>query len=94
MNVSIIQPNTPMYLGNNGQKNKWNNKEVTKMTKFNDYVINVGDDWENLTPFETAATKKKAIVAAETIDAKCVEVVYSPCNNIDVNKIVWRNQKN
>lgn len=64
------------------------------MTKFNDYVINVGDDWENLTPFETAATKKKAIVAAEAIDAKCVEVVYSPCNNIDVSKIVWRNQKN
>jgi hypothetical protein len=64
------------------------------MTKFNDYVINIGNDWENLTPFETAATKKKAIAVAAAITAKCVEVVYCPCNDIDVNEIVWRNQKN
>lgn len=64
------------------------------MKKFNDYVINVGDDWENLTPFETAETKKKAIAAAEALDAKCVEVVYSPCDDMDTNKIVWCNQKN
>lgn len=60
----------------------------------NDYVINVGDDWENLTPFETAPTEKEAIATAEMLTAKCIEVVYSPCDDIDVNEIVWRNQKN
>ena len=64
------------------------------MTKFNDYVINIGSNWGNLTPFETAATKKKAIAIAEAITAKCVEVVYCPCDDMDVNEIVWRNQKN
>ena len=64
------------------------------MTKFNDYVINIGSNWGNLTPFETAATKKKAVAVAETITAKCVEVVYCPCDDMDVNEIVWRNQKN
>lgn len=65
-----------------------------------DYIIHNEEEankhhlgWDPTQP-KKAATKKKAIVAAETIDAKCVEVVYSPCNNIDVNKIIWRNQKN
>lgn len=64
------------------------------MKKFNDYVINVGNDWGNLTPFEAAATKKKAIATAKALGAKCVEVVYSPCDDVDINEIIWRNQKN
>lgn len=48
--------------------------------------VHAEDDYE--------ATKKKAIAIAEAITAKCVEVVYCPCDDIDVNEIVWRNQKN
>lgn len=70
---------------------EWESEEEESI---NDYVINVGDDWDNLTPFETAPTEKEAVAVAEMLTAKCVEVVYSPCDDIDVNEIIWRNQKN
>lgn len=72
-----------------------NAEEVeTKPTR--DYVMNVGDSWDELTPQQTFATKEDAISMAQTMAKvslnKCVEVVYSPCNDVDINEIVWRNQ--
>lgn len=62
----------------------------------NDYVINVGDSWDDLTPQQTFSTEQDAISTAETMSKvlhdKCVEVVYSPCDDVDTNEIVWRNQ--
>ena len=61
----------------------------------NDYVINVGDSWDDLTPQETFSTEQDAISTAKTMSKvlydKCVEVVYSPCDDVDTNEIIWRN---
>ena len=56
----------------------------------NDYVINVGDSWDDLTPKETFSTEQDAISTAKTMLDKCVEVVYSPCDDVDTNEIIWR----
>lgn len=65
-------------------------EEETEPT--NDYVINVGDSWDDLTPQQTFSTKQAAISAAKVLHDKCVEVVYSPCDDVDTNEIIWRNQ--
>ena len=60
----------------------------------NDYVINVGDSWDDLTPKETFSTEQDAISTAKTMSQvlpdKCIEVVYSPCNDVDTDEIIWR----
>lgn len=62
----------------------------------NDYVINVGDSWDDLAPHDAFATKEVAISMAKAMSKaqhdKCVEVVYSPCDDVDTNEIIWRNQ--
>ena len=63
-------------------------EEETEPT--NDYVINVGDSWDDLTPQQTFSTKQAAISAAKALHDKCVEVVYSPCNDVDTNELIWR----
>ncbi len=63
-------------------------EEETEPT--NDYVINVGDSWDDLTPQQTFSTEQAAISAAKTLHDKCVEVVYSPCNDVDTNELIWR----
>ena len=63
-------------------------EEETEPT--NDYVINVGDSWDDLTPQQTFSTEQAAISAAKALHDKCVEVVYSPCNDVDTNEIIWR----
>lgn len=62
------------------------------MNKLNDYIINVGQTWDNLIPFDTAVSKKEAVEIAKHLIAKCVEVVYSPCNDIDINEVIWKNK--
>lgn len=60
----------------------------------NDYVINVGDSWDNLTPQQTFSTEQAAISTAKSMSQvlpdKCIEVVYSPCDDVDTNEIIWR----
>lgn len=63
-------------------------EEETEPT--NDYVINVGNSWDDLTPQQTFSTEQAAISAAKALHDKCVEVVYSPCNDVDTNELVWR----
>lgn len=63
-------------------------EEETEPT--NDYVINVGDSWDDLTPQQTFSTEQDAISAAKALHDKCVEVVYSPCNDVDTNELIWR----
>lgn len=67
-------------------------EEETEPT--NDYVINVGDSWDDLTPKETFSTEQDAISTAKTMSQvlpdKCIEVVYSPCNDVDTNELIWR----
>lgn len=69
-------------------------EEETEPT--NDYVINVGDSWDDLTPQQTFSTEQDAISIAKAMSKaqhdKCVEVVYSPCDDVDTNEIIWRNQ--
>ena len=57
----------------------------------NDYILNVGQDRDNLNPFDSARTEYEAIKKAEQYkeDWKFVEVVYMPQNNIDINDIIW-----
>ena len=69
-------------------------EEETEPT--NDYVINVGDSWDDLTPQQTFSTEQDAISTAQTMSKvlhdKCVEVVYSPCDDVDTDEIIWRNK--
>ena len=65
-------------------------EEETEPT--NDYVINVGDSWDDLTPQQTFSTEQAAISAAKALHDKCVEVVYSPCDDVDTDGIIWRNK--
>ncbi len=67
-------------------------EEETEPT--NDYVINVGDSWDDLTPQQTFPTAQAAISTAKAMSKalpnKCVEVVYSPCDDVDTNELIWR----
>ena len=65
-------------------------EEETEPT--NDYVINVGDSWDDLTPQQTFSTEQAAISAAKALHDKCVEDVYRPCNDVDTDEIIWRNK--
>lgn len=69
-------------------KEEEDEEEETEPT--NDYVINVGDSWDDLTPQQTFSTEQAAISAAKALHDKCVEVVYSPCNDVDTNELIWR----
>ena len=61
--------------------------------KEHDYVVNAGVSWDNLEPFYTSSSKKEAIDMAQHLPIECVEVVYSPCDNWNVDEIVWSNRK-
>lgn len=77
------------WLGIGDEENEDDEEEETELT--NDYVINVGDSWDDLTPQQTFSTEQAAISAAKALHDKCVEVVYSPCNDVDTNELIWRN---
>lgn len=76
------------WLGIDDEEDEDDEEEETEPT--NDYVINVGDSWDDLTPQQTFSTKQAAISAAKALHDKCVEVVYSPCNDVDTNELIWR----
>lgn len=76
------------WLGIGNEEDEDDEEEETEPT--NDYVINVGDSWDDLTPQQTFSTEQAAISAAKALHDKCVEVVYSPCDDVDTNEIIWR----
>ena len=76
------------WLGIGDEEDEDEEEEETELT--NDYVINVGDSWDDLTPQQTFSTEQAAISAAKALHDKCVEVVYSPCNDVDTNELIWR----
>jgi hypothetical protein len=57
----------------------------------NDYILNVGQTQDELTPYASAATpaeaEKKALELRKTW--KCVEIVYMPVDDDDINEIIW-----
>lgn len=58
-----------------------------------DYVVNAGVSWDNLAPFYASPSKQEAIEMAKTLPIDCVEVVYSPCDNWNVDEVVWSNRE-
>ena len=67
-------------------------EEFETMTQeVNDFIINVGQTKDNLNPFSSAHTEEEAVLLAKKYceDWKCVEVVYMPCDNVDVNEIIY-----
>jgi hypothetical protein len=68
-------------------------KEVNLMS--NSYVIFAGNSQGNLQPISSAPTKKSAIADAEALQSKypCVEAIYMPEDNLDINKIVYKYYK-
>lgn len=65
----------------------------TKEIKNCDYVVNAGVSWDNLAPLYTSSTKEAAIDTARHLTIECVEVVYSPCDNLNVDEVVWSNRR-
>lgn len=61
----------------------------------NSYVVFAGNTRGNLQPISSAPTKKSAIADAEALQSKypCVEAIYMPEDNLDINKIVYRYYK-
>lgn len=55
-----------------------------------DYVINIGNRWDELEPVDCARTEEEAITIAKNHKGRCKEVVYSPVDYSD-DEIVWRN---
>jgi hypothetical protein len=57
----------------------------------NDYIINVGQTRDDIGPFESAYTEEEAVERAEQLckEYKCVEIVYMPQDNIDINETIW-----
>lgn len=57
----------------------------------NDYILNVGVNHEDCGPFESAHTEDEAIARAKELakEYPCVEVVYMPIDNADINEIVF-----
>ena len=57
----------------------------------NDYIINVGHEEDNLTPFASAHTYEEGAEKCEKYleDWEFVELVYMPQDNEDINTIVW-----
>ena len=76
------------WLGIGDEEDEDEEEEETELT--NDYVINVGDSWDDLTPQQTFSTEQAAISTAKALHDKCVEVVYSPCDDVDTNELIWR----
>ena len=76
------------WLGIGDKEEEDEEEEETELT--NDYVINVGDSWDDLTPQQTFSTEQAAISTAKALHDKCVEVVYSPCDDVDTNELIWR----
>lgn len=67
------------------------NEYETMTQDVNDFIINVGKSRSDCGPFESAATESEAIKRAKELaeEYPCVEVVYMPQNDFDVNEIVW-----
>lgn len=61
----------------------------------NDYIINVGDSRDDLTPIDSAKTKEEAIKKAKLYleDWKYSEVVYMPCDDDDINDVIWNGKQ-
>ena len=59
--------------------------------EINDYIINVGHDKSDLGPYESAHTGAEAIARATELclEFDCVEVVYMPDADDDINEIIW-----
>ena len=61
--------------------------------KYADYVINVGDTWDNLEPVDSAHTLEEGKRKATETKVKCQEVVYSPAEDQNYpDCVVWRNE--
>lgn len=68
-------------------------EEFDTMTpEVNDYIINVGVSRSECGPFESAHTEAEAIERARALckEYPCVEVVYMPVNDEDINEIIWK----
>ena len=67
-------------------------EEFDAMTQeVNDFIINVGQARDLLHPFSSAHTEEEAVMLAKKYceDWKCVEVVYMPVDNEDINEIIY-----
>lgn len=66
-------------------------EEFETMTGGADYIISLGQDRDNINPFDSAPSKTEAIQKAKqyTKDWNFVEVVYMPQDNSDINEIIW-----
>lgn len=57
----------------------------------NDYIINVGDSEDNLTPIDSAPDYESGVKKGEAYleDWKYAELVYMPIDDDDTNTVVW-----
>ena len=57
----------------------------------NDYILNVGQTRDSLNPYASAHDPEEAEALALELRKtwKCVEIVYMPCADVDVNQIIW-----
>lgn len=57
----------------------------------NDFIINVGSSRFAMEPFESVHTDEEGRARCDELrkDYKCVELVYMPVDNTDINEVVY-----
>ena len=69
-------------------------EEFETMTQdVNDYIINVGHEKDNLSPFASAHDWDEGMEKAKELLStwEYVELVFMPQDNVDINEVVWKN---
>ena len=63
----------------------------------NDYIINVGDSRDDLTPIDSAATYEEGVKKCKGYlddgDFRYAELVYMPIDDDDINDVVWNGSR-
>ena len=57
-----------------------------------EYIINAGNSLDELRPTYSAPTEEEAISGAKELLStyKYTEVVFMPCDDLDINEVIWR----
>lgn len=81
----------PCYKFEGLEDEGWFTEGCIQAVKSNPYVVFAGERKGELEPIISAETKKTAIAEAKKLQAtySCVEAIYMPEDDLDINKIVY-----
>lgn len=83
----------PCYMFEGLEQEGWFTEGCLTAVSSNPYVIFVGDTKDDLSPYKSVSNKKLAVKTAKELatEYRCVEAIYMPEDNDDINDIVYSN---